>query len=116
LRVKPGQVDFTDALDETADPEHQFSLRSSLNLPWRAELSAGLRWVDTLHTNNGPIPGTVPSYFEFDTRLAWHASDRLELSVAGQNLLHDHHPEYGFPAPTRVEIQRSVYGKVAWRY
>ncbi|MGB6308397.1 MAG: hypothetical protein WBF89_11420 [Steroidobacteraceae bacterium] len=27
-----------------------------------------------------------------------------------------HHPEYGFPDPTRVEIQRSVYGKLAWRY
>ena len=116
LRVKPGQVDFTAARDETADPKHQFSIRSSLTLPWRAELSAGLRWVDTLQTSNGPIPGTVPSYFEFDTRLAWHASDRLELSVVGQNLLHDHHPEFGFPAPTRAEIQRSVYGKIAWRY
>jgi hypothetical protein len=36
--------------------------------------------------------------------------------VVGQNLLHDHHPEFGFPAPTRAEIQRSVYGKIAWRY
>lgn len=116
LRVKPGQSDYTAARNETADPEHQFSIRSSLTLPWRAELSAGLRWVDTLQTNNGPTPGTVPSYFEFDTRLAWHASDRLELSVVGQNLLHGHHPEFGFPDPTRVEIQRSVYGKLAWRY
>jgi iron complex outermembrane receptor protein len=75
-----------------------------------------LRWVDTLLTNNGPTLGTVPSYFELETRLAWHASDRLELSVAGQNLLHGRHPEFGFPDPTRVEIQRSVYGKLAWRY
>ena len=116
LRVKPGGYDLDDALNETADPKHQFSLRSSLNLPGRAEFDAALRWVDTLLTNNGPTPGTVPSYFELNTRLAWHASDRLEISVVGQNLLHPYHVEYGFPDPTRVEIQRSVYGKLAWRY
>jgi iron complex outermembrane receptor protein len=116
LRVKPGGYDLDNALFETADPEHQFSLRSSLNLPWHAELDTGLRWVDTLHTDNGPTPATVPSYFELDARLAWHARERLELSLAGQNLLHSHHPEYGFASPTRVEIQRSVYGKLTWRY
>jgi iron complex outermembrane recepter protein len=79
-------------------------------------LDADLRWVDTLHTDNGPAPATVPSYFELDARLAWQASKQLELSLAGQNLLHDQHPEYGIASPTRVEIQRSVYGKFAWRY
>ena len=116
LSVKPGQFDVSDALNETADPEHQFSIRSALILPRRVELAAGLRWVDTLHTNSAFTPGTVPSYFELETRLAWHASDRLELSLVGQNLLHNHHPEYGFPDPTRQEIQRSAYGKVTWSY
>ena len=116
LRVKPGAFDLSNALNETADPEHQFSIRTSLNLPGRAELAAGLRWVDTLEINNGPTPGTVPSYFELDSRLAWHATTRLELSLVGQNLLHDRHVEYGFPGATRPEIERSVYGKIAWRY
>ncbi len=56
LRVKPGEIDLNDALNETADPEHQFSLRSSLNLPHRLEWDAALRWVDTLRTNSGPMP------------------------------------------------------------
>jgi iron complex outermembrane receptor protein len=116
LRVKPGQFDLDDALNETADPRGQFSLRSALSLPQHTEFMAALRWVDTLHTNNGPTPGTVPSYFELDTRMAWHVSARLELSLAGQNLLHSRHPEYGYPDPTRVEIDRSVYGKLAYRY
>ena len=116
LRVKPGQFDLSNGINETADPKHQFSLRSSLNLPGRVELDAGLRWVDALLTNNGPTPGTVPSYFELDMRLAWHAGEHTELSLTGQNLLHSRHPEYGFPDPTRVEIQRSVYAKVAWRF
>jgi iron complex outermembrane receptor protein len=116
IRVKPGEFDLNDALNETADPKDQFSIRSALNLPRHTEFMAMLRWVDTLHTNNGPTPGTVPSYFEFDTRCAWHVNERLELSLAGQNLLHNRHPEYGFPDPSRVEIERSVYGKLAWRY
>jgi iron complex outermembrane recepter protein len=116
LHVKPGQTDLNDALNETADPQHQFSLRSSLNLPQHAEFDTALRWVDTLHTNDGPVVGTVPSYFELDSRLAWHASDRLEFSLVGQNLLHNRHPEYGFPEPARPEIERSGYGKFSWRY
>jgi iron complex outermembrane receptor protein len=116
LRVKPGQTDLNAALNETADPQHQFSLRSSLNLLRHAELDAALRWVDTLRNNNGPVAGSVPSYFELDTHLAWHASDRLDLSLVGQNLLHNRHPEYGFPDPTRPEIERSAYGKLTWRF
>jgi iron complex outermembrane receptor protein len=116
IRVRPGQFDLANGLNETADPKHQFSIRSALNLPWQVNLDAALRWVDALRTNNGQMPGTVPSYFEADTRLAWQATRGLELSVAGQNLLHAHHLEYGFPSPTTVQIQRSVYGKIAWRY
>ena len=116
LHVKPGQIDINDALNETADPQHQFSLRSSLNLPRHTDFDMALRWVDTLHTNNGPVVGTVPSYFELDTHLAWHASDRLEFALVGQNLLHNRHPEYGFPGPARAEIERTAYGKFTWRY
>lgn len=118
IRVKPGQFDLSKGLNETADPKHQFSIRTALNLPWHVNLDAALRWVDVLPTNSGlpGTPGNVPSYFEADTRLAWQAAGGLELSVVGQNLLHAHHLEYGFPSPTTVEIQRSVYGKIAWRY
>ena len=76
-------------------------------------MDTGLRWVDMLRINNGPTSDTVPSYFELDARLAWHATKNLEFSIVGQNLLHDRHQEYGFPgSPTTEEIARSVYGKV----
>ena len=114
LRIAPGQVDINDALNETADPEHQFFLRSSMNLPRQVQFDAALRWIDTLHTNNGPTPGTVPAYFELDSRIAWRVTPRIELSVDGRNLLHSDHVEYGFPAPTRIEIARSVYAKITW--
>ncbi len=116
LHVKAGQVDFSNALNETADPEHQAMLRSAMDLPYDLQLDIGLRWVNTLHNNNGPTPGTVPSYAEADVRLGWQSRNGLELSVTGQNLLHAHHPEYGFPDTARAEISRSVVAKVAWRY
>jgi iron complex outermembrane recepter protein len=113
LHVKPGKFDLSNGLNETSDPENQVSLRSAVT-GGHLEFDAALRWVDALTINNGPAAGTVPSYVELDSRLAWHLSRRWELSVTAQNLLHSHHPEYGFPSPTRVDIERSVYGKVAW--
>jgi len=116
IHVKPGETDLNQGHNETADPHQWFSLRSSMDLPHATELDAGLRWVDTRVLNNGPALGTVPSYFEMDVRLGWHPSNSVEVSLVGQNLLHDHHAEYGFPFPTRPEIQRSIYGKVVWRF
>jgi hypothetical protein len=56
----------------------------------------------------------IPAYTELDLRIAW-TRNKIELTISGQNLLHDHHPEFGSPAQRR-EIERSVYATVAWRY
>jgi iron complex outermembrane recepter protein len=116
LHVKPGGIDFNDAHNETADPQQQVSLRSAMALGPRVDLNAALRWVDTLLINSGPMVADVPSYFELDARIGWRPTPRVELSLSGENLLHAHHPEYGFPAPSRIEIQRSVFGRVQCRF
>ncbi len=111
IRPKPGSTDTTFGSTESNDPEHQFFLRSSLDLPGHFEFDPAFRYVAGLaNPNQG-----VPSYGELDVRLAWHAKPGLELSVVGQNLLHRHHAEFGAIA-TRQEIERGVYGKVLWRY
>jgi iron complex outermembrane receptor protein len=116
IRVRPGRVDINNGLSEVADPRNQFSLRSSWDLPKRFELDAGVRWVDELRVNSGGTRAYVPAYWEMDVRLAWRPLEDLELSLVGQNLLHDQHREYGAPSPTREEVERSVYAKVAWRF
>ncbi len=116
LHVKPGQIDLNNSLNETADPQNQFSLRSSMDLPHQVEFDTALRWVDTLHENNAGTIAKVPAYYELDVRLAWHPTERLELSLVGQNLIHNRHLEYGIPGPNSEEIERSVYAKVVWRY
>lgn len=112
LRVKPGQSDISNARGETADPRHQVSLRSSMNLSHNIDLDAQLRWVDTLALGTA----SVPSYTELNMRLGWRPTKNVEISLVGQNLLHDQHVEYGFTSPTRVEIERSVFGKVQWEF
>ena len=116
IYVKAGQTDLDQALAETADPENQFFLRSSMDLPWRTELDAAFRWIGEVHNNNGPAPGIIPSYPELNIRLAWHAAKNLEFSIAGQNLLHDQHPEAGFPGTTQEQIVRSIFGKISWKF
>jgi len=115
LHVRPGRSDLNDARGETADPKHRFTIRSALNLPARLQWDAAVRWVDSLVVNSGASTGKVPAYFELDTRIGWALSPGLEVSVTGRNLLHDHHPEYGFPSLARIEIERSVQGTIAWR-
>ena len=91
-----------------------------MNLAFVLPPEGALRWVDSLTINESPtsgaVTGTVPSYYELDARLAWHPTPSLEVALVGQNLLHDHHVEYGFPSTTREEIQRRFYGKVTWHY
>jgi iron complex outermembrane receptor protein len=103
---KSGSLDPTQGTGEANDPDHQFSLHSSMDLPGNLELDAGFRYVDSL-----PLP-VVPSYVELDVRLAWRPARNVELSVVGQNLLDNHHTEFR----PGTEIQRSVYGKVTWRF
>ncbi|SPE52266.1 TonB-dependent receptor plug [Verrucomicrobia bacterium] len=113
--IGPGG-DLNQGRNEAADPQNQFFFRSSMDLPWHTKFDAALRWIDTVHNNSGPAPGAVPSYAELDVRLAWQVTKNLELSLVGQNLLHDHHPEAGFPNASQEAIQRSVYGKMSFRW
>jgi iron complex outermembrane receptor protein len=61
---------------------------------------------------------SVSSYVELDLRLGWMPIKNLEFSITGQNLLHAHHPEFNpsFLQTQRAEVERSVYGKITWRF
>jgi iron complex outermembrane recepter protein len=57
----------------------------------------------------------VPAFVSLDARLAWSAGRQLELAVVGQNLLADHHVEFGGNSASRTEVRRGVYGQVTYR-
>lgn len=112
IHVKSGEFDLNNGQLETADPRHQVSLRSSMNLSHDVELDAQLRWVDKLES---PAV-SVPSYTELNIRLGWRPVKNIEVSLVGQNLLHDQHAEYGLATPNQTEIERGVFGKVRWEF
>ena len=91
------------------DPSHQVFLHSQLDLSARWECDAALRYIAPIGNQN------LPGYTEADVRLGWRPTAAWELSLNGQNLLHDHHPEFNGPG-FRREIQRGFYGKATWRF
>jgi iron complex outermembrane receptor protein len=56
-------------------------------------------------------------YVRFDTRLGWQATRNLELSVVGQNLFDHRHREFGAtPNVNPTSVERSVFGKLTFRF
>ena len=106
FRFKPGASGLLGLSQQGNDPHHQASLRSSMNLTDDLTFDADLRYVGQL-----PNPH-VPSYIEANARLGWMVTDRIELSLSGYNLLHDHHQEF---VPGDV-IKRSFFVYTRWKF
>jgi len=101
---------------EGATPRHQFGLRSFHDLPAGLQHDAQLRDLAAIETLPDIVSSEgIPGYTELDVRLGWRGWKETEISLAGQNLLHPHHAEFGAPA-TRGEIARGIFGKIAWNY
>lgn len=104
-----GPAASTPETTERSAPRHQLGLRSSYDFTKRASLDAQLRYVDNIQA--------VSAYITADVRLSYRVNDRLELSVVGQNLLDNQHPEQAVIAlTTTAEVPRGVYGKITWRF
>lgn len=93
-------------------PHHQFSVRSSLDLPHRFEFDSALYRVGPLDTF------AVPGYYRLDARIGWRVGEHAEFAVVGQNLLSPAHMEFeSLPAWFEAAaVRRSYSGKVTWRF
>ncbi|MBI3803130.1 MAG: TonB-dependent receptor [Nitrospirae bacterium] len=94
------------ASTEGTNPHHQAGLRSLMTLPGNVELDWFLRYIDKLPSQ------AIKRYYNLDLHLGWHPTKWIELALVGQNLLDNHHPEFGGGSAGIAEIQRGVYGKV----
>lgn len=106
-----GSNDITAEGQEGDTPEHQFQIRSLIELPWNVEFDTALFYVGKV-ANQG-----VDNYTRLDVRFGWRPRPAWELSLVGQNLNNGSHREYG-PSFSRLptSVPRSVHGKVTWRY
>ena len=94
---------------ERGSPRNQIALRSSYDFTRRLSMDAQIRYVDTILS--------VPAYITADLRFSYKITDRLELSIIGQNLLDDQHPEQGTAFfVTTTEVPRGFYSKLTWRF
>ena len=111
-----GSTDMSRGSGESQVPDRQFLLQSSLDLPAHLGFAVWFRAIDDINNQ------LVPAYAELNATLTWQPTSHLDLSLVGQNLLHGQHREFGAPpasptAPdTRRDIQRGVYGTVAWHF
>lgn len=106
LELDPGSQDISGIASGGDDPTAYAKLRSQINLTDRLELDVGLRAYDRL--------AMVDGYVEADARLGWRVTDRLEVSLAGRNLLNDRHVESD-DAGRRFEVGRSVWLALRWK-
>ncbi len=96
---------------ERSAPRHQVQLRSALDLTRKVSFDTSLYYVSALQGLG------VPAYTRLDTRLAWRLSEQFELSVLGQNLLDNRHPEFR-PEDYVVasQIRRAFLIRLLWLF
>jgi iron complex outermembrane receptor protein len=102
FRLKNGAVDLANRASLGADPNYQVIARSQIDLTDRLQLDLGLRGVDDLASSG------LGGYVEADARLAWRASEAIELYAAGNNLLHKSHVESNDTGRAQ-RIERNFY-------
>ena len=111
ITLKPSSRDINNGEGEGSDPKHRLKIQSMMDLRDGFELDACLRAASEITNTRDPVPG----YITLDVRLGYLVSPGVTISVLGQDLLHDRHPEFGMPN-AREEVPRSVLGRIDWTY
>jgi len=108
LHVAPG----SNAQDYSSgdNPGYQFILHSFMDLPHNVQFDFGFQVVDRL-----PDP-IVEGYVQAEARIAWQVTPAIELSLAGNNLLAAYHVETAVAGTAPLEVQRSIYLGLRWKY
>lgn len=96
---KPGSSDRNEGFEGNS-PRHQLWVASYFTVTGGLDLDLVFRRVGRIATH------AVPAFSELDARLGLRVRD-LELSVAGKNLLHARHAEFG----GGFEVDRSVLAR-----
>jgi len=101
---------------ESETPKHQLSLWHSHHVRRSTSIDAMARYVSNLSFSS-LTPHEIDAYLELDLRLAWTASDNLELALVGRNLLGGHPAEFKalFVENLFTQTPRSAYLMLTYR-
>src|SRR5690348_263795 len=110
FHVVDDRVDLQPRNSLGADPHWQVVASSDMDLTRKLKLTLDLRGVGELD-----LAPEVPGYVEAGGQLAYDFNDRVELFVAGRNLLHHTHLENGDPGASQLAT-RSIYAGTRLRF
>jgi len=104
-----------------SSPASQVGVFSYLDLPGNFELDLMYYYHGPFGTNDNPsVSSEFNGYHRADVRVGWRPTERLELSIVGQNLLDHRHAEgsdffasTGVTGQPRSEVESSVYARIA---
>lgn len=92
-------------ISQGSNPRHLFSVRSYLDITPQIDFDLWFRYVSRLPERD------IDGYMVIDARIAWRLFTDLELSLVGQNLLESGHSEF-----SSLEVERSLYAKIDWKF
>jgi iron complex outermembrane receptor protein len=113
MHLDPTSQDTTSvAAAEGSSPVHSAQLRSHV------DLTRGMEWDASAYFVNRLESPQIPAYTRIDTGMTWHWTERLAMSVVGQNLAQDRRLEFvDTSGSTRSTlIKRSAYAKFVWQF
>jgi iron complex outermembrane receptor protein len=116
--AQPLKASNTFIQDVNINPSQQMSLRSAWTPRSDIDIDIWLRYMDRIGGHFDLATATIPAYLQMDARIAWRPMPKLELSVAGFNLLDNQHPEFmsELNDMALTGISRSFYGQVRWEF
>jgi iron complex outermembrane receptor protein len=101
----------------SGSPPQQVQIRSTVVLPWHAELSAAVFYVDGFASPYGITVESVPAYIRTDLGVTWHVANGVEVGLWGKNLTDNRHIEFtSYKTDLTTAIPRSVLGRVTWNW
>lgn len=113
-RRSPGSADLSAFASLGSDPRSHGYVRSHWTVGDRLEVDVRLNAMSEIPDAPNDVYDGAPGWVDADARVGWRLNDRVELSVAGFNLLHGSRQE---GAETRArEVRRSVQAglRVTW--
>lgn len=103
--TKVSDPQIANLISQDSNPRHLFSVRSYLDVTPNIDFDLWFRFVSRLPERD------IDGYTVMDARVGWQYNPDLELSLVGQNLLESGHSEF-----SSLEVERSIYVKIDWKF
>ncbi len=111
VEAVPGSQDIGSAPGvQGSSPQSEVLLQTGFDLPKSVSADIYARYVGRLTALN------VPAYWTGDVTLGYSLSKQLRLTLVGQNLFQPRHYEFNYDPNGPVGIERSLFGKLTWRW